>query len=106
MTYGLGLEDAYGPTMNRIKGQGGYKSRLGMTALMWICHLERPLGVEELCQALSVEIGSTDYNGDKTPAIGTVLNCCQGLVAVDKEGSTVRLVVMSSWLRADAPIGE
>ena len=92
MTYGLGLEDAYGPTLNRIKGQGGYNSGLGMTALMWICYSERPLGAEEVCQALAVEIGSTYYNGDKTPSIRTVLNCCQGLVAVNKEGSTVRLV--------------
>jgi len=49
MTDGLGLEDAYGATLERIKAQGDQKFRLGMTALMWICHSERPMGVEELC---------------------------------------------------------
>ena len=30
MTDGLGLGDAYGTTLDRIKGQGGRKARLGM----------------------------------------------------------------------------
>jgi len=58
---------------------------------MWICHSQQELRAEELCQALAVEIGSTDYNADDAPSIQTVLNCCQGLVVVD-EGSTVRLI--------------
>ena len=92
MTAGLGQEDIYGPTLDRIKAQDGYKSRLGTTALMWICYSERQLGAEELCQALAVEIGSTDYNADDAPSIQTVLSCCQGFVVADKEGSAVRLI--------------
>jgi len=92
MTNGLGLEDAYGATLERIKAQGGQKSWLGMAALMWVCHSERPLRAEELCQALAVETGSTDHNVDNVSSIRTVLSCCQGLVVVDKEGSAVRLV--------------
>ena len=63
-----------------------------MTALMWICYSERPLGAEELCQALSVEIGSTDCNDNNTPTIQTVLSCCQGLAVVDEEERNVRLI--------------
>ena len=59
---------------------------------MWICHSERPLKVEELRQALAVEIGSTEYNADNVSSISTVLSCCQGLVVVDKEESALRLV--------------
>ena len=92
MTAGLGLEDTYGPTLDRIKAQGSYKSRLGTTALMWICHSERQLGAEELCQALAVDIGSTDHNSDNSPSIQTVLSCCQGFVVVDNEGSAVQLI--------------
>jgi len=92
MTDGLGLEDVYGATLGRIKAQGGQKSKLGMTALMWICHSERPLGAKELCQALAVEIGAIDCNADNISSIRTVLSCCQGLAMVDKEGSTVRLI--------------
>jgi len=92
MTDGLGLQDAYGATLDRVRAQGDQKSILGMSALMWICHSERPLRAEELCQALAVEIGSADYNSNNAPSIRTVLSCCQGLVMVDKEQSTVRLI--------------
>jgi len=92
MANGLSLEDAYGATLGRIRAQGGERSRLGIMALMWICHSERPLEADELRHALGVEIGSTDFDPDNVPSIRTVLSCCQGLVVVDKEGSTVRLV--------------
>src|SRR6202000_2437952 len=47
MTDGLGLGDAYGATLGRIKRQRGERARLGMAALMWIAHAERPLKAEE-----------------------------------------------------------
>jgi len=92
MTDGLGLGGAYGGTLSRIKGQGGEKARLGMAALMWISHVQRSLKVDELCHALGVEIGSAELDGDNVPSIGTLLTCCQGLVSIDKEASTVRLI--------------
>ncbi|KAG0642718.1 ankyrin repeat-containing domain protein [Tuber brumale] len=102
MTDGLGLGDAYGATLSRIKGQGGEKSRLGMAALMWISNSERPLKADELCHALAVEIGSPNLDADNVPSIGTLLSCCQGLVAVDREASTVRLIhfTVQEYLRA------
>ena len=92
MTDGLGLGDVYGTTIERIKAQDGDKSRLGMAALMWVSYAERPLQVDELCHALAVEIGSVDFNTDNVPSMSTLVSCCQGLIAVDKEASTVRLV--------------
>jgi len=59
---------------------------------MWICHAERPLKVDELCYALAVELGSTDFNPQNVPSVSTLVSCCQGLISVDKEASTVRLV--------------
>ena len=102
MANGLGLGDAYGTTLGRINAQGGEKARLGMAALMWISHAERPLKVDELCHALAVEIGSPDLNSDNVPSIGTLLACCQGLVVVDKESSTIRLVhfTLQEYLQA------
>ena len=38
--------------IERIKAQGGDKSSLGMAALMWISHAERPLRADELCDPL------------------------------------------------------
>ena len=89
---GLGLESAYAETLGRIKAQGGAKARLGMAALMWISHSKRPLKANELCHALAVEIGSPDLNTEDVPSIGTLLACCQGLVAIHRVTSTARLI--------------
>ena len=92
MTDGLGLRGAYDATIGRIKAQEGDRARLGMEALMWISHSERPLSVSEICHALAVEAGSTDLNTNKVPSIRTVLGCCQGLVAIGEGSSTIRLI--------------
>ena len=92
MTDGSGLGDAYCATIERIKAQGGDKSRLGMEALMWISHAERPLKADELCHALAIELGSKDFNTANAPSMSTLVSCCQGLIVVEKEASTVRLI--------------
>ena len=92
MVDGLGLEDVYDATIERIRAQGGYKSRLGIGALMWISFAEVPLSLDELCHALAVELGSTNFNVGNIPSITTLVSCCQGLITVDKEESTVRLI--------------
>jgi len=89
---GVGLGDAYGATLGRIKAQGEEKAKLAMATLTWICHAERPLQVDELCHALVVEIGVADFDLENVPSIGTLLDCCRGLIAVDAEASTVRLI--------------
>ena len=102
ITDGLGLGSAYSETLGRIKRQGGGRARLGMAALMWISYSERPLKVDELCHALGVEVGSPNLDADNVPSIGTLRACCQGLVTVDKEASTVRLIhyTLQEYLRA------
>jgi len=106
MTDGLGLEGAYGETLSRIKGQGEEESRLGMATLMWISHAKRPLKAEDLRYALGLEIESPDLDGDNVPSIETLLACCQGLVAVDKEASTIRLIhfTLQEYLQAHAEL--
>ena len=92
MRNGLELGDVYGATIERIKAQDGDKSRLGITALMWISHAERPLQADELCHALAVKLGSRDFDVGHIPSMSTLVSCCQGLITVDKEASTVRLI--------------
>jgi len=92
MTNGLGLGDAYDETIGRIMAQKGNRAALGIATLMWISHSERPLEVNEICHALAVEIGSSDLNANNVPSIQTVLACCQGLIAIDKSSSTIRLI--------------
>ena len=89
---GNDLSDAYEATIDRIKGQSRERSRSGMAVLMWISLVERPLGVGELCHALAVKFGTSDLDPEKVPSIQSVLGCCLGLVTVDQETSTVRLI--------------
>jgi len=89
---GAGLAGAYGATLERIQAQDEEKIKLAMATLTWVCHSERPLQVDELCHALAVEIGATDFDPENIPSIGTLLHCCQGLITIDKEASAVRLI--------------
>ena len=92
VTNGLGLQDAYDTTIERIRAQEGARARLGIATLMWISHSERLLGVDEICHALAVKVGSTEINVSNVPSIRTVLDCCQGIAAVDEWSSTIRLI--------------
>ena len=92
MKKGLDLGEAYTALVGRIKAEGGEKARLGMAVLMWISHSRRPLLVDELCHAIAIRIGSDDLDSDDIPTISTLLDCCQGLITVDKRVSTVRLI--------------
>jgi len=92
MTRGKGLREAYAATLSRIKAQSGGRSRLGMQALMWVSHAERPLQVDELCHALGVEEGSTSLDTNNIPTIRTLLACSLGLITVEQSSSTAHLV--------------
>ena len=92
MTEGVDLKDVYGATLERIREEGGAKTRLGMAALMWVSHSERLLQLDELLDALSVEIGAADLNVGNISSSETLLSCCLGLVSVDREALTVRLI--------------
>ena len=59
---------------------------------MWVSHAERPLRIDELCHALAIEMEATDLDLENVPPQDTVLGSCLGLVVVDKETSTVRLI--------------
>jgi len=92
ITEGLDLKGVYDVTLARINEQDGEKAKLGMAALMWISYSERPLKLDELLHALAVDIGSTDLDLTRIPCVETLLNCCLGLVLVDRKASTVRLI--------------
>ena len=92
MTRGNGLSDAYTATLTRLRAQAGTKSVLGLKVLMWVLNSQRPLGVEELCYALGVEIGSVDLDPKNVPALRILLSSCLGLVTVEASSRTFRLV--------------
>ena len=91
-TTGVDLNSVYDQTLRRIKDQKGGRSRLGMEVLMWVSHAERPLRIDELRHALAVDMEATDLDLENIPPQDTVLGSCLGLVVVDEETSTVRLI--------------
>ena len=86
--------------MERIQAQGQEKIKLAIATLTRICYPERPLEVDELCHALALEIGLTDFDSESDPSIGAVLSCCQGLITVDQEASIYPLYCPRVSLRS------
>jgi len=85
MAGGLELGDIYDATIERIKAQDGDNSGPGIAALRWITHAEWLLRAVELCHALVVGLGSTDFDIGKIPCMSALVNCCQWLFIMDKE---------------------
>jgi len=108
MANGLGVQDAYNTTLDRIRQQDGGKSKLGMAVLMWVSRCERPLRWNELCHALGVDLGAEGFAIDNVPSIRTVLGCTLGLVTIDESLSTVRLLhhTLQEYLGASPTIFE
>jgi len=92
MAAGLQPRDGYDATIERIRAQDGEISRPGKTALRWITCAEWPLCANQLCHTLEVKLGSTDPDIGNIPSMSTFVSCCQWLVMVDNEESTVRSI--------------
>ena len=92
ITERVDLKGVWDTALERIKEQDGQKARLGIAALMWVSHSERPLHLDELSHALAVEIGSTNLNPDRIPPVETLLSSCLGFLVIDRETSVVRLI--------------
>ncbi|KAJ7167388.1 ankyrin repeat-containing domain protein [Mycena crocata] len=86
------LDAAYGKVMERIGRQSERDKKLANVVLTWVSNAKRPLSVEELREALAVERGAKRHNPEKRRPIAIILSVCAGLVVVDEESSTVRLV--------------
>ncbi|KAI5785379.1 hypothetical protein FPQ18DRAFT_86745 [Pyronema domesticum] len=104
-TMPIKLETAFESTISRIKNQKSERSTQAMDVLKWTFLAKRPLTVIELCHALSVTIdpgkvqpGKLPLAYDETldwdnfPSEKSLIDWCLGLVIIDEETSTVRLV--------------
>ena len=91
-TIGVDLDSVYGQTLQQIKEQKCGRPKLGMVALMWVSHAQRPLRIDELCHALAVDVEATDLDSKHIRSQDTVLGSCLGLAFVDKKTSIVRLI--------------
>ncbi|KAI5810839.1 hypothetical protein BZA77DRAFT_347519 [Pyronema omphalodes] len=86
-----GLEDAFEVTLKRINRQKS-KSKHAMKIVQWIFLAVRPLSIDELRHALATHPNDTEYDDQRALTTSQIIDFCLGLVILDKETSTVRLV--------------
>ena len=87
---GLDLDSVYSQTLQRIEAQEGDRSKLGIEVLMWVSHSERPLRIDELRNALAVDLETIDLDPENIRSEDVIIASCLGLVAVDQETLTVQ----------------
>jgi hypothetical protein len=85
------LDDAFGVTIARINNQTEARANQAMEVLKWTLLAERQLTVAELRHALAVTPGDS-LDWDNLPSERSLTEWCLGLVVLDKETSSIRLV--------------
>ncbi|KAI9807287.1 MAG: hypothetical protein M1833_000030 [Piccolia ochrophora] len=86
------LESVFEETLQRMQRQPESRATLGKKTLMWISHAKRLLLVEELRQALAVNLEDDQFDSDNSPTAKRIVDSCLGLVTINEEDATVRLV--------------
>ena len=66
-----------------------------MKTLMWTSLAKRPLRIEEIRHALAVRLDDSHLDRDNLPIQRYLVESCSGLVTVDVESSTIRIVHLS-----------
>jgi ankyrin repeat protein len=89
------IHEVFENAIQRIQSQPGSRQKVAMQSLMWISYARRPLSVDELCHALATRMGDRELDKDNLIPIKTIVESCSGLVVIDHESSTVRLVHFS-----------
>lgn len=86
------LDIAYEQSMQRIDAQKPGFRDLAKRAIGWITYACRLLYVPELCHALAIEFGASEFDEENLDDIEQILSVCCGLVTIDPETEAVRLV--------------
>ncbi|XWW98866.1 hypothetical protein V2A60_006870 [Cordyceps javanica] len=85
------LSDAFEDTLSRIQRLPGSRSRLALSALMHLTHAKRLFQASELSDILALRPDSTSVNAKYRPTARMILDCCQGLAALDEQTGQLRL---------------
>ena len=62
---------------------------------MWISHTRRPLKSVELQHALASRPGDKSLNSDDILSVRTIIDSCFGLLEIERDSNTIRLVHFS-----------
>jgi hypothetical protein len=82
----------YDETMKRIEAQVEGHRKLAKQVLAWIIYARRRLSLKELQHALAVSPGMIEMDTDALVDEIILTSVCAGLVVVDRQSATVRLV--------------
>jgi hypothetical protein len=87
------LDDAFQATIERIGRQSSAKSTQAMEILKWAYLSKTQLAIIELRHVLATIHTTTDSLGlTALPFENSLIECCYGLIVIDRETSSVRLV--------------
>ena len=97
MSMPRGLGHAYGQTIDRVKLQDEEVAGLAMLAVQWIFLAYEPMRFDQLSHALAVKSteSDTDIDQDNFVDCEQLLQSCLGLLHIENDTDTVRLVHMS-----------
>lgn len=86
------LDTTYEDAIRRIESQNEDDKKLAKQVLCWIIYAFRPLTIDELQHALAVEPDEPILDRDNIPDQELLTSVCAGLVIVDQQSETIRLV--------------
>jgi ankyrin repeat protein len=89
------LNMSYARTLERVSNQQDQPRKLAYRMLLWLSQARRPLSLQELSQAVAVDVGEVYLNKKKMSKEGIMTRVCMGLVVVDRDTSVIRLVHFS-----------
>ncbi|KAF5317186.1 hypothetical protein D9611_003778 [Ephemerocybe angulata] len=86
------VHDGYTSSLERILALPPTRSALALRMIGWIARAERRLRISEALHALAYEADTDDIDEDNIPSSRLVLQACVGLVYLEKETSTLKLI--------------
>ena len=87
-----GLNATYKCSFERVETQNEEMASLARKAILWLTYANRSLKMEELQDALAVSDGTEGFDDDDISPAKLIISVCHGLIMVDEESETVRLV--------------
>ena len=84
------LSTTYGRILQQLRRSGSIDPYRGKKVCEIVAAARRPLSLEELREAISIEPGNTTWNASRlVNDVMKFLNCCGSLIVIDEEFSTV-----------------
>ena len=86
------LNETFSDAIDRIKSQSQEYWHLARQVMSWIFYAKRPLKIFELREILAVEPEDTRFDPSGLHEKDLILEVCCGLVSIDEQDETIRLV--------------